>query len=258
MSSARRRRPPPPPTSFAPRAWAAGEAVRVVRRRDGRKGTDATVRSSTGDTVRLLFDNGSEADVPAGYDARRAIVRQPAAGRALELNEDCARHVASYLSAKRALRVAATAPAWRRAAAHDADWRFRVAARWPYDGGGRAAPPAPASWRNVYRRRLGAERALRRGNIGRLQGSRFVPRFCADPCCLAVFRGRTQALYHHAVHPHSWLDITFEDEVWLNARAGAAPYMVMPRRQQEVKLLARDILARDRTAESLLNMLFTL
>ena len=71
-----------------------------------------------------------------------------------------------------------------------------------------------------------------------------MPRFCADPCCLAVFRGRTQALYHHAVHPHSWLDITFEDEVWLNARAGAAPYMVMPRRQQEVQLLARDILAR--------------
>jgi len=89
------RPPPPPPTTFAPRKWAAGEAVRVLRRRDGRKGADATVRSHDGDTVRLLFDNGSEADVPAGYDARRAVVRRP--DQTVALPEDCMRHVAGFL-----------------------------------------------------------------------------------------------------------------------------------------------------------------
>ena len=130
-----RRPPPPPPTTFAPRAWAAGEAVRVLRRRDGRKGVDATVRSHDGDSVRLLFDNGSEADVPAGYDARCAVVRRP--DKTVALPEDCVRHVAGFLSAKRALRAAGVAAAWKNAARHDGDWRRRVAARWPTRSRGR-------------------------------------------------------------------------------------------------------------------------
>ena len=229
------RPPPPPPTTFAPRKWAAGEAVRVLRRRDGRKGADATVRSHDGDSVRLLFDNGSEADVPAGYDARRAVVRRP--DRTVALPEDCVRHVAGFLSAKRALRAAGVAAAWKNAARHDGDWRRRVAARWPYEVAG-----AVASWRDVYRRRLSAERALRDDvRAGVLPRRLFAPRLCANPCCAERFLTRRDALAHHRVHPHSWLGIDFDDEVWLNDRARGI-ILYRDDRKRELQVHAMEIL----------------
>ena len=230
-----RRPPPPPPTTFAPRAWAAGEAVRVLRRRDGRKGVDATVRSHDGDSVRLLFDNGSEADVPAGYDARCAVVRRP--DQTVALPEDCVRHVAGFLSAKRALRAAGVAAAWKNAARHDGDWRRRVAARWPYEVAG-----AVASWRDVYRHRLSAERALRRDvRAGVLPRRLFAPRLCANPCCAERFLTRRDALAHHRVHPHSWLGIDFDDEVWLNDRARGI-ILYRDDRKRELQVHAMEIL----------------
>ena len=229
------RPPPPPPTTFAPRKWAAGEAVRVLRRRDGRKGADATVRSHDGDTVRLLFDNGSEADVPAGYDARRAVVRRP--DQTVALPEDCVRHVAGFLSAKRALRAAGVAAAWKNAARHDGDWRRRGAARWPYEVAG-----AVASWRDVYRRRLSAERALRDDvRAGVLPRRLFAPRLCANPCCAERFLTRRDALAHHRVHPHSWLGIDFDDEVWLNDRARGT-ILYRDDRKRELQVHAMEIL----------------
>ena len=147
------------------------------------------------------------------------------------------RHVAGFLSAKRALRAAGVAAAWKNAARHDGDWRRRVAARWPYEVAG-----AVASWRDVYRRRLGAERALRDDvRAGVLPRRLFAPRLCANPCCAERFLTRRDALAHHRVHPHSWLGIDFDDEVWLNDRARGI-ILYRDDRKRELQVHAMEIL----------------
>jgi len=129
------------------------------------------------------------------------------------------------------------AAAWKNAARHDGDWRRRVAARWPYEVAG-----AVASWRDVYRRRLSAERALRDDvRAGVLPRRLFAPRLCANPCCAERFLTRRDALAHHRVHPHSWLGIDFDDEVWLNDRARGT-ILYRDDRKRELQVHAMEIL----------------
>ena len=205
--------------------------MRVLRRRDGRKGVDATVRSHDGDSVRLLFDNGSEADVPAGYDARCAVVRRP--DQTVALPEDCVRHVAGFLSAKRASPPARWRPGRTppgTTATGGAGWR-----RAGYEVAG-----AVASWRDVYRHRLSAEPA---------SAATSAPACCragssrrgSEPVLRRAVPDRRGALAHHRVHPHSWLGIDFDDEVWLNDRARGI-ILYRDDRKRELQVHAMEIL----------------
>ena len=69
----------------------------------------------------------------------------------------------------------------------------------------------------------------------------FAPRLCANPCCAERFLTRRDALAHHRVHPHSWLGIDFDDEVWLNDRARGI-ILYRDDRKRELQVHAMEIL----------------
>ena len=52
---------------------------------------------------------------------------------------------------------------------------------------------------------------------------------------------RRDALAHHRVHPHSWLGIDFDDEVWLNDRARGI-ILYRDDRKRELQVHAMEIL----------------
>ena len=200
------------------RSYTVGEVVRLCRFRDGRRVTFATVRSydAARDVLGLVFASGDSSDVSGTW---RAVTR---AHRAPELPVDALRVVASYLSAKRVLRVASVSSAWLRGACLDgssghgrATWRRRVLARWPgYPG----AIEAQADWRACYSTRLRAERSLQKRCIKdkRFRNARnFTPRLCANPACLVELESRRTALAHHATHPFSWRHLEQDDVAWL-------------------------------------------
>ena len=169
----------------------------------------------------------------ASVDGRRRAVVRPSARPALP--EDCARTVASFLSAKRALRAACVARCWRRAADHDEDWRSRVSARWPYPF---PVDPRGATWRRVYERRARLEAARRGAGCGAAVS--FLPRFCANPCCDLLLTTRRGALKHHLVHPYSWRHRSSEDVNYLSRKAlGDAAG-----RQGDLVAAARELLER--------------